>query len=138
MAGSSHRVRRGAPFRTGSGPFSPSLWTALSNLRFRKLLSGVMTPPLVEAVSNAVAPVKPKLRGWLHLCMAPLALAAGIVLIALADSGKARVASAIFAFSAVLPVWTPALYHRGDWGRRRGAIPQPPAHSQHVFVISRT
>src|SRR2546423_1913447 len=133
MAGSSHRVRRGAPFRTGSGPFSPSLWTALSNLRFRKLLSGVMTPPLVEAVSNAVAPVKPKLRGWLHLCMAPLALAAGIVLIALADSGKARVASAIFAFSAVMLFGPPALRQRGERGGRRGADPLRRGHAPRLL-----
>ncbi|MBW8802543.1 MAG: DNA-binding protein [Catenulispora sp. 13_1_20CM_3_70_7] len=97
-----------------------------------------MTPPLVEAVSNAVAPVKPKLRGWLHLCMAPLALAAGIVLIALADSGKARVASAIFAFSAVMLFGTSALYHRGNWGRRGEAILQRLDHANIFLIIAGT
>ena len=33
--------------------------------------------------------MKPKLRGWLHAATSPLALAAGIVLIALAPTGPA-------------------------------------------------
>ena len=36
----------------------------------------------------AVAVVKPRLRGWLHAGMFPLALAAGIVLIALAPTTR--------------------------------------------------
>ncbi|MCT4574445.1 hypothetical protein N3930_46880, partial [Bacillus thuringiensis] len=35
-------------------------------------------------------PLKPRMRGWLHAGMVPLALAAGIVLIALAPSGTLR------------------------------------------------
>jgi len=37
--------------------------------------------------------MKPKLRGWLHAATSPLALAAGIVLIALAPTGPAAAAA---------------------------------------------
>jgi hemolysin III len=93
---------------------------------------------LVEAVSNAVAPVKPKLRGWLHLCTAPLALAAGIVLIALADNGRARAASAVFAFSAVMLFGTSALYHRRNWGDRGEAILRRLDHANIFLIIAGT
>jgi hemolysin III len=93
---------------------------------------------LVEAVSDAIAPVKPKLRGWLHLCAAPLALAAGIVLIALADNGRARAASAVFAFSAVMLFGTSALYHRGNWGNRGEAILRRLDHANIFLIIAGT
>lgn len=94
--------------------------------------------PLTEVVSTAVAPVKPKLRGWLHLFTAPLALAAGIVLIALADNGRARIASAVFAFSAVMLFGTSALYHRGNWGRRGEAILRRLDHANIFLIIAGT
>jgi hemolysin III len=83
-------------------------------------------------------PPKPKLRGWLHLCAAPLALAGGIVLIALADSGRARVASAVFAFSAVMLFGTSALYHRGNWGHRGEAILRRLDHANIFLIIAGT
>ncbi len=67
-----------------------------------------------DSAKEAVAAIKPKLRGWLHLGTAPLALAAGIVLVALAPTTTARVASAIFALTAVLLFGTSAIYHRGS------------------------
>ena len=66
-----------------------------------------------DTAKEAVAAIKPKLRGWLHLGTAPLALAAGIVLVALAPTTTARVSSAIFALTAVLLFGTSAIYHRG-------------------------
>jgi hemolysin III len=82
--------------------------------------------------------IKPKLRGWLHLCAAPLALVAGIVLIALADSDRARVASAVFAFSAVMLFGTSALYHRGNWGDRGEAILRRLDHANIFLIIAGT
>ena len=43
----------------------------------------------MTAVSDAVAAVKPKLRGWLHAGTFPLVVAAGIVLIVLAPTRPA-------------------------------------------------
>lgn len=58
-------------------------------------------------------PVKPKLRGWLHLGMFPAVLVAGLVLTALADSTRGRIACGIFALTACLLFGVSALYHRG-------------------------
>jgi hemolysin III len=79
-------------------------------------MSGVDVPAEPAGSADPALPAKPKLRGWLHLGAAPLALAAGIVLIALADNGRARIASAVFAFSAVMFSTTAAT---GDTVARR-------------------
>ena len=68
-----------------------------------------------EAVSEAVAVAKPKLRGWLHAATSPLALAAGVVLIVLAPTGPAAAAAAAYAVTSVVLFTTSAIYHRGTW-----------------------
>ena len=60
-------------------------------------------------------PIKPKLRGWLHLGMFPAALIAGLVLTALADSTRGRIACGIYALTACLLFGVSALYHRHTW-----------------------
>jgi hemolysin III len=78
--------------------------------------------PVVEmeiiGVRAAVELAKPKLRGWLHAIMSPVALASGIVLVALAPSGRATVAAATFALTSVVLFTTSAVYHRGHWSAR--------------------
>ncbi|WP_228521905.1 PAQR family membrane homeostasis protein TrhA [Nocardioides islandensis] len=73
---------------------------------------------LADAVSEVVADVKPRLRGWLHLASAPLTLAAGIVLIALSPTASTRVGSAVYVSSALLVFTVSAVYHRGRWSPR--------------------
>ena len=70
---------------------------------------------LQERVEDAFAEVKPRLRGWLHLAIAPLSLAAGIVLVMLSPNAITRVGSAVFALSAVILFTVSAIYHRGHW-----------------------
>jgi hemolysin III len=62
--------------------------------------------------------LKPRLRGWLHLGMVPAALAAGIVLIALAETTSARVSVSIYVGTALLLFAVSAVYHRGTWSPR--------------------
>jgi len=62
--------------------------------------------------------IKPRLRGWLHLVNAPLTLAAGVVLIALSPTAPTRIASAVYAASALLLFTVSAVYHRGTWSPR--------------------
>ena len=57
---------------------------------------------LEERVDAVIAAVKPHLRGWLHLAMAPLALLAGLVLIVVSDHLAARISAAVFTITAVL------------------------------------
>ena len=55
-----------------------------------------------ELMADKLLEVKPKLRGWLHAGTAPLALAAGIVLVALSPTASTRIGSTAFALSALL------------------------------------
>ncbi|MEI2775728.1 MAG: hemolysin III family protein [Tetrasphaera sp.] len=67
---------------------------------------------------SSLPPLKPKLRGWLHASAAPLVLAAGIVLICLADNAVERIASAIYAAAGFVLFATSATYHRFNWSPR--------------------
>jgi hemolysin III len=90
-------------------------------------------PPLAEVLDA----VKPRLRGWLHAGMAPLALAAGIVLICLAATSAGVVGGAIFLAASVLLFGISGLYHRGTWGTRGTAILRRVDHSNiYVFIAA--
>jgi len=93
--------------------------------------------PLDAAVA-AVAAVKPKLRGWIHAGSAPLVLVAGILLVVLAPSGKARVGSIIFAITAALLFGTSAVYHRGTWSEPVRGLLKRMDHSNIFLIIAGT
>jgi hemolysin III len=73
-------------------------------------------------VATAVAPPKPRLRGWLHLCTTPLALIGGLVLTAKGTTYANRVAIAVFTATACLMFGTSAMYHLGTWPPRVVAV----------------
>jgi len=91
---------------------------------------------LAQTVGDAVAEVKPHLRGWLHLASAPLTLAAGIVLIALSPTAGTRVGSAVYAVSAVLLFTVSAVYHRGRWSPRVHAFLKRFDHANIFLLIA--
>ncbi|MFH8569020.1 hemolysin III family protein [Streptomyces sp. NPDC017993] len=96
------------------------------------------TAEAVAAVTAAAAPLKPKLRGWLHAGMFPAVLLAGIALTALADSTRGRLACAIFALTACLLFGTSALYHRGNWGPRADGVLRRLDHANIFLIIAGT
>jgi hemolysin III len=71
-----------------------------------------------ERLHEAVEHLKPRLRGWLHAGVLPLAVAGGIVLVALSPTPSTRVGSAVFAVSAMLLFAGSAVMHRGRWSAR--------------------
>ena len=77
---------------------------------------------------------KPRLRGWLHLGMAPLVLIAGLVFTAFAPTLLGRVGSAIYTLAAVQLFGTSAAYHRGTWSERTNAVFRRIDHSN-IFVF---
>jgi hemolysin III len=88
----------------------------------------------VQQVAQAV---KPRLRGWLHAAAAPLALAAGIVLVALAPTGLGRLGGAVFLAASVLLFGTSGIYHRGTWGPRADGILRRLDHANiYVFIAA--
>jgi len=70
-----------------------------------------------EATAEAIAAVKPKLRGVTHEWAFFLSLGFGTALIVLAEGGEARLAVAIYAVSLSALFGTSALYHRVNWSR---------------------
>ncbi|WP_460856515.1 PAQR family membrane homeostasis protein TrhA [Nocardiopsis coralliicola] len=91
-----------------------------------------------EFAADFLEAVKPKLRGWLHLGTAPLALAAGIVLIALAPTGPARAVSAVYALTSVLLFSTSAVYHVGRWSKKAVAVLRRMDHANIYLIIAGT
>jgi hemolysin III len=89
-----------------------------------------------EAVRDKMDQVKPKLRGWLHTATSPLALAAGIVLIALSPTLATRVGSAMFAGTALLLFTVSGIYHRGNWSRRTWEILRRFDHANIFLLIA--
>ncbi|HET8614447.1 MAG TPA: hemolysin III family protein [Actinomycetales bacterium] len=89
-----------------------------------------------DVVDDAVAVVKPKLRGWLHAGTTPLALAAGIVLIALAPTASSRASAAVFAVTAFLLFGTSAVYHRGRWSPKARMLLKRLDHSNIFLIIA--
>ncbi|MFE5073189.1 PAQR family membrane homeostasis protein TrhA [Streptomyces halstedii] len=83
-------------------------------------------------------PVKPRLRGWLHAGMFPAVLIAGIALITLTDSTRARIACAVYILTACLLFGVSAVYHRGTWGPRGEAVLRRLDHANIFLIIAGT
>ena len=94
--------------------------------------------PLESAVENVAdaLDIKPRLRGWLHAGAAPLALAAGIVLIALAPTTGTRIASAVYALTGILLFGVSAVYHRGNWSPKVKTVLKRLDHTNIMLVIA--
>ncbi|MBG0716981.1 PAQR family membrane homeostasis protein TrhA [Microbacterium paulum] len=95
--------------------------------------------PLIEAAAvSAQAELKPTWRGWIHAGTFPVAIAAGIVLITLADGAVAKWACAVFMATSVLLFGNSALYHRFDWGPRTKAVLKRIDHANIMLLIAGT
>jgi hemolysin III len=90
---------------------------------------------MAEAVGEAV---KPRLRGWVHAGMAPVALVAAVVLVATAPGTTAKVSTAVFGFSAILLFGTSAVYHRGTWSPTVAAVLRRLDHTNIFLIIAGT
>ena len=85
---------------------------------------------------DLVEEIKPRLRGWLHTGIVPIALVAGVVLVAAAPEGRARWSAVIFALTSLLLFTTSAVYHRGRWSKRRLAVLKRLDHSNIYLIIA--
>ncbi|MGA8046428.1 MAG: hemolysin III family protein [Dermatophilaceae bacterium] len=89
-----------------------------------------------DAAHEFAASVKPRLRGWLHAGMAPIALVAGIVLVVFAPSQNGRITAAVFTLTAFLLFFTSAVYHRGSWSPRVADVLKRLDHSNIFLIIA--
>jgi|SRR6478609_5122437 len=91
-----------------------------------------------ERLRDVAREIKPHLRGWLHLGVFPLSVAAGIVLVALSPTSTTRIATAIFASTAALLFGVSALYHRRHWSPRADGLLRRLDHSNIFLLIAGT
>ncbi|GAA2110947.1 hemolysin III family protein [Microlunatus panaciterrae] len=87
-----------------------------------------------DELDAVIRQVKPRLRGWLHAAMTPLALVAGIVLVVLAPTTLGKVGGAVFLVASLLLFGTSGLYHRFHWSSRAEAILRRMDHAN-IFVF---
>ncbi len=58
---------------------------------------------------------RPRLRGWLHLVVAFLAIPAAALLVVHASTGPRRLGAAVYGVALLALYWVSAIYHRGRW-----------------------
>ncbi|MEU6040202.1 hemolysin III family protein [Actinomadura sp. NPDC047616] len=91
-----------------------------------------------QAAADLAQAVKPKLRGWLHAGTFPLALVAGLVLVALGPTLGARLCAAVYALTSALLFGVSAAYHRGRWSERVGDWLRRFDHANIYLIIAGT
>ncbi len=95
--------------------------------------------PLIDAAAaSAHVELKPTWRGWIHAATFPVAIAAGIVLILVAQGAAAKWASAVFMATSLLLFGNSALYHRFHWGPRAKAVLKRIDHANILLLIAGT
>jgi hemolysin III len=58
---------------------------------------------------------QPRLRGWIHLCSIPFAVAAAGVLVGMAPNATARLGAVVYGVAVCALLTVSALYHRVRW-----------------------
>jgi hemolysin III len=93
---------------------------------------------MLKGPADLAQVVKPKLRGWLHAGTFPLALVAGLVLVALGPTVEARLCAAVYALTSALLFGVSAAYHRGQWSDRIGDWLRRFDHANIYLIIAGT
>lgn len=91
-----------------------------------------------EGTASTTVDVKPRLRGWIHAGVFPLALVASIVLVLVAPPVAGRVACVVFGIASCLLFGTSAVYHRGTWSPPVAGALRRADHSNIFLVIAGT
>ncbi len=95
-------------------------------------------PLLDDAIAHPEDDKKPTWRGWIHAGTAPLAVAAGVVLIVLAEGAAAKTSAAIFMASSILLFGVSAVYHRFSWSPKVKAVFRRLDHANIFILIAGT
>lgn len=92
--------------------------------------------PVAEGFSTKNFEVKPSWRGWIHAGVLPIVIAAGIVLVVLANGVAAKSTTAIFFASSVMLFGNSALYHRFNWKPKAKLILKRIDHANIFLLIA--
>jgi hemolysin III len=103
----------------------------------REPAAGLPSIPFVaDAAEHPSGPTKPTWRGWIHAGTFPVAVAAGILLIALADGAAAKWSAAVYLASSTLLFGVSAVYHRFTWSAAANATLRRLDHSNIFLLIA--
>ncbi|MFT4307155.1 MAG: hemolysin III family protein [Microbacterium sp.] len=95
--------------------------------------------PLFQAAeAGAAVEIRPTWRGWIHAATFPVALAAGVVLVVLAQGTAAKWSAAVFMTTSLLLFGNSAVYHRFDWGPRVKLVLKRIDHANILLLIAGT
>ncbi|MCD2442749.1 hemolysin III family protein [Agromyces sp. SYSU K20354] len=94
--------------------------------------------PILDDGLTHAEEVKPTWRGWIHAGTFPVTIAAGIVLIVLAEGPWAKWASAVFTLTSMLLFGNSALYHRFNWKPRAKVVLKRIDHANIFLLIAGT
>lgn len=94
------------------------------------------TKAYADWVTQSPSPTVPKLRGALHLVMSPVALVAGIFMVATAATFSGRITASVYTISAVVLFSVSAVYHRGKWNPKVKAILRRIDHANIALLIA--
>lgn len=94
--------------------------------------------PLLDEAETFAEEQKPSWRGWIHTGTFPVTIAAGIVLIAVAEGPIAKWASAVFMLTSMLLFGNSALYHRINWSPKTRIILKRIDHANIFLLIAGT
>lgn len=95
--------------------------------------------PLFDAAeADARADIKPTWRGWIHAGVTPIVLAAGIVLIMLAQGAPAKWAAAVFTLTSLMLFGMSAVYHRFNWSPKTKLTLKRIDHANIFLLIAGT
>ena len=72
----------------------------------------------MPSLAPTTADIRPLLRGWLHLICAIASIPVGILVIANAEGGRARLGAAVYAVGLLTMFSVSAIYHRVRWSER--------------------
>lgn len=81
---------------------------------------------------------KPRLRGWLHAAMFPVAVCAGVALLVSAPTAPARVGAGVYVVTSSLLFGVSAAYHRGHWSARTVGLLRRLDHANIYLIIAGT
>jgi hemolysin III len=87
-----------------------------------------------QRVCEVVEELKPRLRGWLHASVAPIALLTLVAAVGVTEEPRARVGAGVFLATAVLMFTTSALFHTRRWSERAFTTWQRLDHAN-IFVL---
>lgn len=94
--------------------------------------------PLLEEATPVASEIKPTWRGWIHAGTFPVTIAAGIVLICLAQGTPAKWASAVYMLTSMLLFGNSALYHRINWSPKVKLVFKRIDHANIFLLIAGT